>query len=123
MKRHFEALKKYAVFKGRARRKEYWMFFLFNIIIGSGFCLIEGIAGIATKSDQGMLTMLYILSVILPAIAAGAGRLHDIGRSGWWLLISVVPIIGGIILLVYMVQDSQPCENRFGPNKKKSYAY
>lgn len=119
---YFEVLKKYAVFRGRARRMEYWMFFLINTIIALGFCMVEGVVGIATKSDQGILTMLYILSIMLPGIAVGVRRLHDIGRSGWWLLISVVPIIGGIILLVYMIQDSQPSGNQYGPNPKLSQA-
>jgi uncharacterized membrane protein YhaH (DUF805 family) len=103
---YFEVLRKYAVFKGRARRKEYWMFVLFNIIIG----LILGFIGI--------LGTLYMLAVLLPSLAVGVRRLHDAGRSGWWLLIGLVPIIGGIVLLVFFVQDSQPGENEYGPNPK-----
>lgn len=113
---YLEVLKKYAVFNGRARRKEYWMFFLFNIIIALGLGLIEGIAGIAPESDQSILATLYMLAVLLPGLAVKTRRLHDTSRSGWWLLIAFVPIIGAIVLLVFMVQDSQPGENRYSPN-------
>ena len=115
---YIEVLKKYAVFSGRARRKEYWMFFLFNTIIALIIGLIEGFAGIAPKSDQSVLATLYTLAVLLPALAVGVRRLHDTGRSGWWLLIALVPIIGAIVLLVFMVQDSHPGENQYGPNPK-----
>jgi len=119
---YLEVLKKYAVFNGRARRKEYWMFFLFNIIIGAVLGLVEGIAGIAPESAQSVLANLYMLAVLIPGLAVGVRRLHDTGRSGWWLLIAFVPIIGVIVLLVYLVQDSQPGENQYGPNPKASVA-
>lgn len=99
------------------------MFFLFNIIIIAvvlGF--IEGIARIDPQSGQGILGTLYMLAVLLPGIAVGVRRLHDTGRSGWWLLISLVPLIGAIILLVFLVQDSQPGENQYGPNPKLAEA-
>jgi uncharacterized membrane protein YhaH (DUF805 family) len=119
---YLEVLKKYAVFNGRARRKEYWMFFLFNIIIAVILGLVEGFAGIAPESDQSVLGTLYMLAVLLPGLAVGVRRLHDSDRSGWWLLIAFVPIIGAIILLVFMVQDSQPGENQYGPNPKAEVA-
>ncbi|NLN60224.1 MAG: DUF805 domain-containing protein [Deltaproteobacteria bacterium] len=111
-------LKKYAVFSGRSRRKEYWMFFLFNIIIGLVLGLVEGIAGIAGQSDQSILATLYMLAVLVPGIAVGVRRLHDTGRTGWWLLISLVPLIGAIVLFIMLVQDSQAGENQYGPNPK-----
>ncbi|MDX9746721.1 MAG: DUF805 domain-containing protein [Syntrophales bacterium] len=111
-------LKKYAVFSGRSRRKEYWMFFLFNIIIGLVLGLVEGIAGIARQSDQSILATLYMLAVLVPGIAVGVRRLHDTGRTGWWLLISLVPLIGAIVLFIMLVQDSQTGENQYGPNPK-----
>ena len=115
---YLEVLKKYAVFSGRARRKEYWMFFLFNLIIGFVLSFIEGLAGIAAESGMNVLATLYSLAVLIPSIAVSVRRLHDTNRSGWWLFISLVPIIGAIVLLVFLVQDSQPDENQYGPNPK-----
>lgn len=110
---YLEVLKKYAVFSGRARRKEYWMFILFNFIIVLGLGVVEGLAG-----GPGVLGSLYSLAVLIPSIAVSVRRLHDTNRSGWWLLIGVVPLIGAIVLLIFVVQDSQPGENRYGPNPK-----
>lgn len=106
-------LKKYAVFEGRARRTEYWMFFLFNFIIAFVLGFIEGLF-----DGPGVLGALYSLGVLIPGIAVAVRRLHDTGRSGWWLLVAFVPIIGGIALLVFMVLDSEPGQNQFGPNPK-----
>jgi uncharacterized membrane protein YhaH (DUF805 family) len=119
---YLEVLKKYAVFNGRARRMEYWMFVLVNAIIGVALGLIEAAAGIAPESDQSVLPTLYGLAVLLPSLAVGVRRLHDTDRTGWWLLIALVPIIGAIVLLVFMVQDSQPTENQYGPNPKGAIA-
>lgn len=110
---YLDVLKKYAVFNGRARRKEYWMFFLFNIIIAVVLGIIEGIVG-----GPGVLGALYGLAVLLPSIGVSIRRLHDTDRSGWWLLIGLVPLIGAIVLLVFFVQDSQAAENQYGPNPK-----
>ena len=110
---YLKVLKKYAVFSGRAQRKEYWMFFLFNFIIAFVLGFVEGLAG-----GPGVLGSLYGLAVLIPGIAVSVRRLHDTNRSGWWLLISVVPFIGGIVLLIFMVGDSQPDDNRYGPNPK-----
>lgn len=110
---YLQVLKKYAVFSGRALRKEYWMFCLFNFIITFVLSFVEGLAG-----GPGVLGSLYGLAVLIPSLAVSVRRLHDTNRSGWWLLISVVPFIGGIVLLIFMVQDSQPDDNRYGPNPK-----
>ena len=115
---YLDVLKKYAVFNERARRKEYWMFFLFNIIICFVLGFVEGLLGIAAGSGTGVLSILYVLAVLIPGIAVSVRRLHDTNRSGWWLLIGLVPLIGSIVLLVFMVQDSQPGENQYGPNPK-----
>jgi len=112
---YLEVLKKYAVFNGRARRKEYWMFFLFNIIIAIVLGVVEGILG-----SHGIIGMLYSLAFIIPGIAVSVRRLHDTERSGWWLLIGFVPIIGAIVLLVFMVQDSQSGQNQYGTNPKEA---
>ena len=115
---YLAVLKKYAVFSGRARRKEYWFFTLFNAIIYFVLIFIGGMAGIASESGTGVLSVIYLLAVLIPALAVTVRRLHDTNRSGWWILISLVPLIGGIVLLVFMVQDSQPGENKYGSNPK-----
>jgi uncharacterized membrane protein YhaH (DUF805 family) len=106
-------LKKYAVFSGRARRKEYWMFFLFNFIVYIVLPVVEGVLG-----SRGIMGMLYSLAVLIPGIAVSVRRLHDTNRSGWWLLIGLIPLVGAIALLIFMVQDSQDGENEYGSNPK-----
>ncbi len=115
---YVQVLKKYAVFAGRARRKEYWMFTLFNLLILIGLGIIEGALGIGAGGDQSVLAGLYSLAVLIPSLAVSVRRLHDTGRSGWWLLIVLVPIVGLITLLVFMVMDSQAGDNAYGPNPK-----
>jgi uncharacterized membrane protein YhaH (DUF805 family) len=117
---YLDVLKKYAVFEGRARRKEYWMFVLFNIIIGIVLGIVDQSLGlvISKGSGQGILGTVYSLAVLCPGIAVAIRRLHDIGKSGWWLLIAFVPCIGAIVLLIFAVQDSQPGANQYGANPK-----
>jgi uncharacterized membrane protein YhaH (DUF805 family) len=115
---YLEVLKKYAVFNGRARRKEYWMFALFNILASLALSFVDGLLGLGGEYGWGLLGGLYSLAVLIPSIAVSVRRLHDTNRSGWWLLIVFVPIIGAIVLLVFMVLDSQPGENQHGPNPK-----
>ena len=110
---YLEVLKKYTVFNGRSRRKEYWMFFLFNVIIACVLGFIEGIVG-----GPGVLGAIYSLAVLIPGIAVSVRRLHDTARSGWWLLIGLVPLIGVIVLIVFMAQEGDPGDNPFGPNPK-----
>jgi uncharacterized membrane protein YhaH (DUF805 family) len=116
---YIEVLKKYAVFSGRARRREYWMFVLFNVIIAVVLTMIEGIADPDSESSRNTLTTLYGLAVLLPSLAVGVRRLHDTGRSGWWLLFGLIPIIGAIVLLIFMIQDGRPTDNQYGPNPKR----
>lgn len=104
--------KKYVEFSGRARRKEYWMFVLFNFLASIAAGIVDGILGTA------LISGVYSLAAILPGLAVGVRRLHDTGRSGWWVLISLVPIIGIIVLLVFLCMDSEPGANRFGANPK-----
>jgi len=115
---YIEALKKYAVFTGRARRKEYWYFSLFNIIFSFGFGFLDGVLGLVGSFGLGPLGGVYTLAMLLPGIGVSIRRLHDTDRSGWWLLLALIPFIGGIVLLVFMVLDSTPGNNRFGPNPK-----
>ncbi len=115
---YLEVLRKYAVFSGRARRKEYWMFFLFNLIIYFVLGIIGEIVRIAPQINGGVLASIYALGVLIPGVAVGVRRLHDTNRSGWWLLINFVPLIGTVVLIVFMVQDSQTGDNRYGQNPK-----
>ena len=108
-------LKKYAVFGGRARRKEYWFFLLLNFLIGAILTTVDVVAG------TGVLGTLYMLGVLIPSIAVTVRRLHDTNHSGWWLFIGLVPLIGLIVVLVFMLQDSQG-ENEYGPSPKAAEA-
>ena len=107
------ALKKFAQFTGRSRRKEYWLFYLFNFLVSFGLGFIEGLLGI-----PGILSLIFTLALIVPNIAVGVRRLHDIGKSGWNLFFVLIPIAGPIILLVFFCMDSQPGANEYGPNPK-----
>ena len=114
-----EALKKYAVFSGRSRRKEYWYFVLFTVLISIALSIIDGLTGTYESSaGVGLLSGIFSLGILIPSIAVSVRRLHDIDRTGWWILISLVPIIGWIVLLVFHVQDSTPSTNRYGSNPK-----
>lgn len=112
---YFEVIKKYAVFGGRAHRKEYWIFNLYNIIILLALGFIEGLFG-----SPGIIGVLYSLAVLIPGLAVQVRRLHDTNRSGWWLFIAFVPIIGVIIIFIFMLQDSQTGDNEYGPNPKET---
>ena len=119
---YLEVLKKYAVFDGRARRKEYWMFFLINVVISVVLGAIDVLLGTFSQTGVGVLQSLYSLAVLIPSIAVTVRRLHDTGRTGWWILIGLIPFIGGIILLIFMVLDSEPGTNQYGPNPKAGYS-
>jgi uncharacterized membrane protein YhaH (DUF805 family) len=120
---YLQALKKYADFSGRARRKEYWFFVLFYIIILIALMILDGFVGTnIAGAGFGILTGIYMLAVLIPGIAVSVRRLHDTGRSGWWLLIDLVPLVGAIVLLVFMVIDSQPGQNAYGPSPKAGEA-
>ena len=117
-------LKKYADFNGRARRKEYWMFALFNCLIAFAVTgtFFGASALLGEKSDLAAMAMiplfLYCFAMLIPSLAVTVRRLHDTGRSGWWYLISFVPFVGGIILFVFTVFDGDPRPNLYGPDPK-----
>jgi len=116
---YLEVLKKYAVFEGRARRKEYWYFVLFNMIASILLTVMDSLIGsLSASSGLGLLSALYSLAVLVPGIAVSVRRLHDTSRSGWWLLIAFIPIVGAIVLLVFMAQDSKSGDNQYGQNPK-----
>ncbi len=119
MNLYITALKKYAVFDGRARRKEYWMFTLFYIIFFIVAMVLDVLLG-TDSGDLGFISIsgLYMLALLLPSWAVTVRRLHDVGKSGWWIFIKLVPIIGEILLFILLVTDSQPGENQYGPNPK-----
>jgi uncharacterized membrane protein YhaH (DUF805 family) len=100
-------LKKYADFNGRARRKEYWMFILVSIIINVVLAIFS----------MDIVSMIFSLALLVPNISVGARRLHDTGRSGWWQLIYFVPLIGMVVMIVFLVQDSHD-DNDYGVNPK-----
>jgi uncharacterized membrane protein YhaH (DUF805 family) len=120
---YLEALKKYAVFGGRSRRTEYWYFVLFNIIVTIVLGLIDALLGTRSSyAGAGLLSGIYSLAVLIPTLAVTVRRLHDIDRTGWWILIGLVPLIGGIVLLVFALLDGTPGSNQYGPNPKEGSA-
>ena len=116
---YLKVLKQYVDFSGRARRKEYWMFALFNIIFAVVAVILDNILGIAVEGvGYGPLYGLYALATLIPGLAVSVRRLHDVGKSGWMILIALIPIIGSIWLLVLMLTDSNQGENEYGANPK-----
>ncbi len=121
MKWFLIVLRKYADFTGRAQRAEYWFFTLFYLLFFLALSLVDGAAGLFNAAyGLGLLGGLFALAMILPSIAVSVRRLHDTSRSGWWLLISLIPLIGGIVLLVFVCLDSTPGTNAYGPNPKEA---
>jgi uncharacterized membrane protein YhaH (DUF805 family) len=117
---YIKVLKQYADFSGRARRKEYWMFALFNVILVIATMIIDNTLGLTFRGEPyGLIYTLYGLAVLIPSLAVGVRRLHDVGKSGWWILIALIPIVGAIILLVWFCTDSQAGENQWGDNPKE----
>ena len=114
MRWYIGALKRYADFNGRASRAEYWMFTLISFIIYLILYLID--KKITPSSNVQVISTVYYLAVLLPSLAVNVRRLHDVGRSGWWSLISVIPIIGWIVYLIWVIRDGQPAANQWGPN-------
>lgn len=116
---YFAVWKKYADFSGRSRRKEYWYFTLFHTIVFVVLSLIDAVTG--TFSPQigfGLLSGIYGLAALLPYLAVTVRRLHDLGQSGLWCLILLIPFIGALALFIAMAIDGQTGDNQFGPNPK-----
>lgn len=109
--------KKYADFSGRARRSEYWFFFLGYMLAAIVVEIIDAVLGTAP-----IITGLLVLGLFIPSLAAAVRRLHDTGRSGWWLLISIIPF-GGFVVLFFLVSDGESATNQYGPSPKGAEAF
>ncbi|MGH3767239.1 MAG: DUF805 domain-containing protein [Pseudonocardiaceae bacterium] len=112
MEWYLKVLRQYTDFVGRARRQEYWMFTLFNTLAYLGLFVIGMVL------HTGLLGLLYGLAVLVPGLAVAVRRLHDTGRSGWWLLIGLIPLIGAIVLIVFLVTEGERQPNAYGPDPK-----
>ncbi len=118
---YIAVLKKYAVFSGRARRKEFWMFVLFNVIFALVAAVLDNILGIAIKNvGYGPIYIVYALAVLVPALAVAVRRLHDVNWSGWYILLGLIPVVGAIILIVKYCTAGTPGDNKYGPNPKSA---
>ncbi|MFD5429582.1 DUF805 domain-containing protein [Streptomyces sp. NPDC127084] len=114
---YLDVLKKYAAFSGRARRQEFWMFTLINVIIQLVLTGLDyGVLGL------GILGPIYVLLTFLPSLAVTVRRLHDTGRSGWFVLLGIIPLVGPIILLVFLAGEGKPEANEHGENPKLATA-
>jgi uncharacterized membrane protein YhaH (DUF805 family) len=120
MQWYLKVLRQYADFNGRARRTEFWMFTLFTIIISIVLGLLDSLLGLTFVDGtmSGWLGMLYSLAVLLPSLGVTARRLHDTGRSGWWMLLGLIPIVGGIVLIVFCATPGNVGANAYGPDPK-----
>jgi uncharacterized membrane protein YhaH (DUF805 family) len=119
MEYYLKVLKHFADFNGRARRKEYWMFALFNVLFSFLAMVLDNLLGTSFDGiGYGFLYIGYSLAVIIPSLAVAVRRLHDVGKSGWMLLIVLIPFIGAIWLLVLFVSEGNSGENQYGPDPK-----
>lgn len=113
------AFSQYAGFGGRSRRSEYWYFYLFNLIASIVLGFLDGLFGLTIGHiNVGVLGGLWNLVVLIPSLALVWRRLHDIGKGGGWFFFGLIPIIGWIMMLVWLCTDSEPGDNRFGPSPK-----
>ena len=116
---YLKVLKNYFVFSGRARRKEYWMFFLFQLIFAIVAVVIDNALGLAIRDvGYGPFYLLFALGTFIPGLAVTIRRLHDTGKSGWYFFLGLIPLVGGIILLVFMVTAGDFGDNEYGDDPK-----
>ena len=102
---YINVLKQYFNFEGRARRKEFWMFVLCNFIVVTVLGALDGAIGVKIANSIGILTLIYELGILLPSLGVCARRLHDVGKSGWFMLIVLIPLIGAIWLIVLLAKE------------------
>lgn len=114
MNHYLSVLKQYAVFSGRCRRKTFWLFLLFSTLISLACSAVDELLGLRIFREQGLLSFLYSVAVLLPSLGVGVRRLHDLDRSGWWLLIMLIPLVGTLLLLIYFCLRGTAGPNRFG---------
>lgn len=114
------ALKRYSDFSGRSRRMEYWMFVVLNVVINVVASVVDGVLGMSgmVGGVYGPLTLLAMLALLIPGIAVGVRRLHDQDKSGWFLLLVLIPILGALVLLVFMFLEGTAGDNKYGPDPK-----
>lgn len=116
---YLQALRQYATFTGRARRREFWFFQLFVLLIVMVLSLLDRMLGLFDdETSLGPLSGLFSLAMLLPSLAVSVRRLHDTDRSGWWALLYFVPLLGFLVLLVFFVLDGTRGANRFGEDPK-----
>ena len=117
---YLHVLKNYTTFSGRARRKEYWFFVLFHVLVIMVLDILDTLLGLRVvetpEASVGVLSSLYLLGTLLPSIAVAMRRLHDTERSGWWLLLSLIPLVGPLVLLIFYVLRGTPGDNKYGPD-------
>ncbi len=104
-------LQKYAVFEGRASRREFWVFNIMNALLALGVSILSSAFGAAFLS---VLMLLYFIAIFVPSLAVSIRRLHDIDKSGWWILIGIIPVLGGIIQFIFYILPGTEGPNRFG---------
>ncbi len=120
---YLKVLKQFADFNGRARRKEYWMFFLFNVIFAVVASQLDSLLGINFIAGlYGPIYLVYALVMLVPGLAVAVRRLHDIGKSGWMLLVALIPLVGSIWLLVLLASNGNQGDNAYGADPKASEA-
>lgn len=108
--------KKYTDFSGRAHRPEYWYFVLFNILVNIACNIVDNVIGTFNPEiGLGLVGGLYMLFVLMPGLAVTVRRLHDTGRSGWWILVGFIPIVGFLVLIAFMIFRGEAGANQYGP--------
>ena len=114
-------IKNYAVFSGRATRKEYWLFFFLNLIIYCLLAISEGFFRGFYGTQVPVISFAYIIALLTPSLAVTARRIHDVGKSAWWLLVGLIPVLGAVWLAILLMSfGSESGENEYGPNPHRT---
>ncbi|MBO6183503.1 MAG: DUF805 domain-containing protein [Chryseobacterium sp.] len=123
MKWYLKVLNQYADFSGRARRTEYWMYLLFNMIFLIVATILDNVLGLKFNSESpyGFIYLIYSIAVFIPGLAVFVRRMHDIDKSGWWFFIAFIPIVGAIWLIILCAIEGTPGTNEYGVNPKENF--